>query len=189
MKNAIIIHGKPGKKEYYDPKFPSASNFHWIPWLQKQLVINEIATQTPEMPHAFEPDYQIWKKEFERYDITPETILVGHSCGGGFLLRWLSENRDIRVGRVVLVAPWVDPNREDTTDFFEFEIDSDLAKRTESFTVFNSDDDHESIQKTVQMIKDKVVDYKLKEFHNYGHFTHNDMKTFEFPELVSTLIK
>jgi uncharacterized protein len=43
MKNAIILHGNPSKEEYYDPKMPSMSNAHWIPWLQAQLLTHEIA--------------------------------------------------------------------------------------------------------------------------------------------------
>ena len=100
MKNAIIIHGKPGKEEYYSDKYPSASNFQWLPWLQKQLLIQDIFAVTPEMPRAYEPVYEAWKKEFERHEVTSETVLVGHSCGGGFLIRWLSEHPDVKTGKV-----------------------------------------------------------------------------------------
>lgn len=188
MRNAIIVHGKPSKEEYYDPQFPSPSNYHWIPWLQKQLLINEIETYTPEMFHAYSPDYPTWKKEFERYEVTPDTILVGHSCGGGFLIRWLSENIDISVGKVVLVAPWLDPDREETTDFFNFEIDPELLKRTKSFTVFYATEDDKSILKTIEIIQNKISDAQFKIFDGYGHFTQNDMKTSEFPELLEAVL-
>ncbi len=188
MKNAIILHGKPGKEEYYDPQFPSASNYHWIPWLQKQLLINEIPTNTPEVPHAYEPDYAIWQREFERFEVTPETILVGHSCGGGFLVRWLSEHKDLIVDKVVLVAPWLDPSRESTKEFFNFEIDSKLASRVRKLVIFHSDDDGEAIQKTVQILRDEIPGHVFREFHKYGHFTHVDMQTSEFPELLEELL-
>jgi alpha-beta hydrolase superfamily lysophospholipase len=42
------------------------------------------------------------RSEFERYDIFPETDLVGHSCGGGFFVRWLSKHLEVKVGNVVL---------------------------------------------------------------------------------------
>lgn len=184
MKNAIIVHGMPGKDEYYDPNFPSASNYCWIPWLQKQLIVKDIAAQTPEVPNAWKPDYEAYKHEFERFEVTPETILVGHSCGGGFLVRWLSEHPDVKAGKVVLVAPWLDPNREDTTDFFEFTIDSQLAKRTAGLTIFNSDDDSAGVHTSVKMIREAVENVQYKEFHNMGHFTHEDMDTAEFPELL-----
>ena len=109
MKNAILVHGWVGKQEYYDERYPTASNSHWFPWLTKQLMIRDIHTVAVEMPNGFYPQYEVWKREFERFDITPETLLVGHSCGGGFLVRWLSET-DQKVGRVVLVAPWIGYN-------------------------------------------------------------------------------
>lgn len=188
MRNAVIIHGRPDKEEYYDPACPSSSNYHWIPWLQKQLLLHEIAAQTPEIFHAFDPEYSIWKQELERYEITPETALVGHSCGGGFLIRWLSEHKETRVGKVVLVAPWLDPDRVSTTDFFDFEIDSAIPKRTKSFTIFHSDNDQESIQKTMKIIKKKIAGFEYKEFHNLGHFTKESMKSSKFPELLAALL-
>jgi predicted alpha/beta hydrolase family esterase len=189
MKNAIILHGKPGKKEYYDPKVPSASNNHWFPWLQKQLLVHGIVAYTPEVPNSWKPHYPTWKEEFERFEITPETVLVGHSCGGGFLVRWLSENKSIKAGKVVLVAPWFDPDREDTTDFFEFTMDPNLTDRTESITIFNSDGDEESVQKTVKTIRESIKDINYREFHNYGHFCRKDLKTEEFPEVLEEVLK
>lgn len=105
MKNAIILHGQPSKEEYYDPERPSMSNAHWIPWLQGQLLKNDIAAATPEVPFAYEPEWELWKQEVERFEITPDTLIVGHSRGGEFWLRYLSENKDLSVGKVVLVAP------------------------------------------------------------------------------------
>lgn len=194
MKNAVIVHGKPGKDEYYDAKYPSSSNFGWIPWLQKQLVMHDIDAQTPEIFKAYVPEYAIWKKEFERFDITPETILVGHSCGGGFLVRWLSNNPDVKVGVVVLVAPWIDPNKESTKDFFEFTINPKLASQARHFIIFGSDNDKENVQQSIQIIRDACPDIEYKEFHNYGHFCFGDipelnMPTLEFPELVEECLK
>ena len=66
MKNAIILHGMPSKKEYYSEKYPSASNSHWLPWLQKQLLIKDIEAVTPEMFKCYNPNYDLWKSEFEK---------------------------------------------------------------------------------------------------------------------------
>lgn len=188
MKNAIILHGRPDKEEYYNPAFPSASNSHWIPWLQKQLLINDIETYTPEVFRVYENNYNNWTREFERYGITSETMLIGHSCGGGFLVRWLSENRNKRVDKVILVAPWIDPDREYTSDFFDFEIDTNLTDRTNGLMIFHSDDDMEKIKKTVAILREKIKRYKYKEFHKYGHFCYEDMKTAEFPELLDVCL-
>jgi hypothetical protein len=190
MKNAILLHGRPdpGDAEYYNPDLPSASNSHWFPWLQKQLLMHDIAAQTPEIPNSWQPYYPTWQKEFERYDITPETILVGHSCGGGFLVRWLSEHKDVKVGKVVLVAPWIDPGHKETTDFFDFTIDPKLVERAAGITIFNSDNDFNAIQKSVNIIRETVSDINYREFHNYGHFCERDLGTNEFPELIKEVL-
>lgn len=86
-----------------------------------------------------------------------------------------------------MVAPWLNPDNNpisDTADFFDFEIDPDLVSRTAGITIFNSDNDFDSIHKSVQMIRNAVKDVGCKEFHGYGHFCYEDMKTVEFPELV-----
>ena len=84
MKNAIILHGLCSQKKYYNPETPSGSNSHWLPWLQKQLMVNGFKADTPEVPFVYEPKYEAFVKEVERFDITPDTTLVGHSMGGGF---------------------------------------------------------------------------------------------------------
>ncbi len=187
MNNAIIVHGTCSRKEYYSDEFPSASNSHWLPWLQKQLIMNDINAVTPEMPYAFKPDYEVWKAEVERYEIGPETMLVGHSCGGGFWIRYLSEHPDLRVGKVVLVAPWLDPNNTKKTEFFDFEYDPDLIKRTAGLTIFNSTNDHEGIQWSVQWLCQILDGWEFRSFENYGHFCLSDMGTPEFPEILQEL--
>jgi len=189
MKNAIILHGTGSKEEYYSLEYPSASNSHWFPWLQNNLLTQDIFAVTPEMPNSFSPDYEVWRTEFERYDITSETILIGHSCGGGFLLRWLSEHPEVRVDKVVLVAPWLDPAREDTTDFFDFTIDKNLVDRTKGVTIFSSDNDFDPVVKSIEIILEQIPNIKVKEFHNYGHFCYRDLKTEEFPELLQEILK
>lgn len=189
MKNAIILHGRPGKKEYYDPKFPSASNYHWIPWLQKQLLIRNIKADTPEVPQAYAPQWDLWVKEVERFEIGAETILVGHSTGSGFWIRYLSEHPDLRVGKVVLVVPYLDVEKESIPDFFDFELDRNMAARTKGLVIFHSDNDEPEMQSTMKLLKEKLKDFKYREFHNYGHFTLSDMKIIEFPELLEELLK
>lgn len=183
MKTAIILHGMPSREEYYDPARSASSNCHWIPWIQKQLLLKDIVAQAPEMPVPYNPEYQAWKEMFERFPLNEETILIGHSCGGGFIVRYLSEN-NIKVGKVVLVAPWLDPDKFLNTGMFDFLIDEKLVSRTEGTTVFASTNDMDEVQKTVETIKEKIKGVALVEFKNYGHFCHKDMETDEFPELL-----
>jgi len=190
MKNAIILHGGPSKEEYYDPKMPSMSNAHWLPWLQAQLLKHNISAATPEVPDSFDRNWEVWNREVERFEIGPETMLVGHITGSGFWIKYLSIHPEIKVNRVVLVAPWLDPNKEHTKNFFDdFKIDPNLASRTAKLVIINSDNDQDSVQKTVKIIREKIKDIEYKEFHNYGHFCTEDMKTPEFPELLEELLK
>jgi len=192
MKNAVILHGLPDKEEYYNSNFPAQSNAHWIGWLHKQLQLNDIFTQAPEMPLSFKPEYKIWKKEFERYDIGPSTLLVGHSCGGGFLIRWLSENKEAKVGKVILVVPWLNPDdnpKYDTGDFFEFDIDPDLVGRTTGTVIFRSSNDFSDVLKSIDILKNNLKNIKIRNFQNYGHFCERDFKTDKFSELLEECLK
>ncbi|MGB4759194.1 MAG: alpha/beta hydrolase [Candidatus Saccharimonadales bacterium] len=189
MKNAIILHGTCSKRYYYDPATPSMSNSNWTPWLQKQLLAHDINASTPEVPHAYILDYEIWKREVERFEIGPETILVGHSTGGGFWVRYLSDHPELQVGRVVLVAPWFDPANIKKSDFFEFAFDTDIASRTQGLVIFNSDNDHPGIHWSVEMLRQTQKTFDEREFHNYGHFCLHDMKTEAFPELLAEILR
>jgi len=185
MNSAIIIHGTCDEKEYFSDRYPSLSNSHWFPWLQKQLLIKNIIAQTPEMPDAYQPDYEKWRDEFEKYSTNENTILVGHSCGGGFLLRWLSENKII-IKKLVLIAPWLDPEKKNTDTFFDFTIDESLMERT-NIHILVSSEDSEEIQQSVKTIIKKLPKSNLHNFQNMGHFTYEDMKTAEFPRLLEII--
>lgn len=188
MVNAIILHGKPDKQEYYDPNMPSQSNSHWLPWLQAQLLKHDIIAATPEVPNSYKADWEAWRREVERFEMEPETILVGHSCGGGFWVRYLSEHPDLKVNKVVLVAPWIDPDSDETGDFFEFTIDPDLASRTKGLTIFHSDNDMGNVQKSVAVLRENIKNATYREFHKYGHFCYENMQTDKFPELLEEII-
>lgn len=188
MKSAIILHGFQNEQEFHDSAQPAPGNGHWMPWLQKQLMIKDIAAWTPTVPHSWRLKYSDWVEEFERYPITKETMLVGHSCGGGFIVRWLSENPEAKVGKVVLVAPWINPIGEESTDFFEFEMNQNIVKQTGGIAIFASDNDFESVQKSVEIIKSNISNINCRDFHNYGHFCIEDMGTVEFPELRDLLL-
>jgi len=188
MKTAIVLHGMPNKINYYSASANSQSNCHWIPWIQQQLIIKDITTQTPEMPESFNPDYGKWLDVFKQFKVDSSTTLIGHSCGGGFLTKWLTLNH-IQVNKVILVAPWIDPNQ--TKEMFkDFKVGNDLVEKTVSgITIFNSDNDTEEVQNSSRIIKEANPNILLKEFHNYGHFCYKDLKSNEFPELLEEAIK
>jgi len=185
--NAIIVHGMPGRDTYYNPAFPSASNFAWLPWLQKQFTLHDILAETPEMPRPYIPQYEEWRAVFERYPITPETHLVGHSCGAGFLVRWLSEHPDVKVGHVVFVAPWLGDDGVDSEgmdpNFFNFTLDPNLADHTAVTSMIYSTDDEVSDLNSAIRLENELNNLKLLKFTDRGHFVN----VTELPEILPLL--
>ncbi len=146
-------------------------------------MLNDVLAQTPEMPEAYNPSYEAWKELFERFPLNEETMLIGHSCGAGFIIRYLSEN-SVRVGKVVLVAPWLDLEHFLDTGMFDFEVNPDIVSRTQGITIFSSSDDMAEVQDSIALLKERVEDIKIVEFGGMGHFCYEDMHTDVFPELL-----
>lgn len=149
-----------------------------------------VLAQALEMPEPYTPDYQKWCEIFERMPINEDTMLVGHSCGGGFLVRWLSENK-VRVGKVALVAPWTDPMEDEkfaNNMFADFKLDPTFHERTAATRVFISKERHPDVEVTVDMLKKEIPDLDVQFVPDLGHFTMGDMKTEEFPELRDYLL-
>ncbi|MBU2101287.1 alpha/beta hydrolase [Patescibacteria group bacterium] len=188
MKTAIILHGKPSKEGYYNPERGAQSNEHWLPWIQRKLLLKDYLAQAPELPEPYDPDYEKWRSVFERFDINEDTILIGHSRGGAFLIRWLSENK-VKTDKVALVAPSIRDDKKEEHGFFDFEIDKEFPNRTKGVTVLYSTDDSGSVASTVDTLKKSLEgDVEYIEFTNKGHLTFGDMGTVEFPELEKALL-
>lgn len=185
MKNAIIVHGKPSREKFDNPELLDPSDSNWLPWAKRQLTLRGIFAVTPDMPRPYSPNYSDWKKEFERHDVTPDTILIGHSAGAGFLVRWLSENADTRVRKLALVAPWMDPNKK-YGSFMDFKINPSIEARSlGQIAVFYSSLDDEQALKSVETIAGALPNAHLIDYPAYGHYIlGNNMQTNEFPELI-----
>lgn len=188
MTNAILLHGLTSEKEYFDEDHPSSSNSHWFPWLQKQLLMVGINTATPEVPKPFEMSWDNWVREVERFEIDENTILVGHSMGGGFWVKYLTEHPDVKVKKVVLVAPWLNLEHEVDSDFFDFEMNPHITEQAKDFVIYASDNDMQEVQRTTYYLKINLPNAKYVEFQNYGHFCYRDLGTDTFPELLSEII-
>ena len=190
MKTAIIIHGMPDKESYFNSESDSQSNSHWLPWLQQQLNINNILTQTPEMPEPYNPNYEKWENIFKQFKIDENTILIGHSCGGGFLLKYLSEN-NIKINKLILIAPWVNVPKEYDVEIFEnLKLDKYLYKKViNDIKLFNSTDDYDGVQSSVEYILNNVANINKIEFHDKGHFCFGDLGTRKFPELLEEVLR
>lgn len=187
MKKAIIIHGWSKFEDWRQLDRPSPSNEAFIPWLSKQLMVRRIHPIAIEMPNSYAPNYEIWKKELERFELDEETILVGWSCGGGFLLRYLSEN-NIRVRKLVLLSPWIgtfdnDKDRyEFDESFFDFNLSESIYERVlEDIILLEAEDEVKEVLMSIEKIKSKLknINYKIVEGSGRHFFEENQPVVLE----------
>lgn len=182
MKTAYILHGVADEEEYYRMDLPSPSNAHWLPWLQQKFLRAGYLCQCLEMPTPPSAKYSEWADTFGQVRLDEDSIIVGHSAGCGFILKWLSENESVKVSKLVLVAPWLDPFQE-LPDFLQGELDKDLADRVNEIKVLYSEDEP---VKGVRETKDKILSLfpktKLHLFEDKGHFCLDNVG-HEFKEL------
>ncbi len=188
-KNCIIIHGCPEKiEEKMDPKTRSY-NKHWIPWTKKNLITKGIKTETPLMPTPWEPDYQKFKAEFENYAVDKNTILIGHSCGGVFLVRWLGETKR-KVLKLILVAPGklISKKGNLKESFRTYKIDETIKDRVKEIIMFTSNNESKIGKKSLEIFHE-ALGGKIISLDNHGHYVMRDMGTEEFPELIEEVIR
>lgn len=114
-------------------------------------------------------------------------VLVGHSTGAGFIVRWTSEHPANRIDKLVLVAPYLDPDDAFGNDFFEFNIDDSIINRVNEFHIFSSSDDMDSVTKSVDILLKHFPDAIHHRYDDMGHFCHEDMGTDAFPDLLHAI--
>lgn len=183
--NCIIIHGCPDEEEVGEAK---TYDKHWMPWIKQQLIQQGIPTQSPQMPRPWEPDYEAFKQEFEKCHVTEETILIGHSCGCAFLVRWLGETKRT-VAKLILVAPWKIPSSDDEgrKAFYNYPIDETIKTRVKEIIMFTADNEEAEGKESLQMFH-QALGGRVIELSGRGHYTQTDMGSGTFPELLTVLL-
>ena len=189
MKNTcIIIHGCPSSpQELIDVNNPGSYYKHWIPWAKKNLILKGIPTETPMMPTPWEPDYRKFKTEFEKLHVDENSILIGHSCGCSFLVRWLGETKT-NIHKLILVAPWkVAPaNDKFRENFYTYDIDKTIKDRVDEIIMFTSDNESTYGKDSLEIFH-KAIGGKIINLPEHGHYLIEQMGTEKFPELLETL--
>lgn len=139
-----------------------------------------------KMPNPNWADYEAWKIWFEKAVpyFKDGIIIVGNSLGGGFLLRYLSENElPVTIAQAHFTAPVV---LDDIEDCEGFSIDMSTWKGFKN-TIgqvhlwHSSDDPYVPIAHS-EAVLDAYPEATLHRFTDRGHFF---MK--EFPELLEVI--
>ncbi len=183
----IILHGQDSREKKDEPP---QNVRHWLGWLKNELEKKEIIAVNPLIPKDWEAGYEEWRKEFEKNKIDENTILVGTSAGGAFIIRWLGETKK-KVKKVLLAAPAKFPrdNEPQTKiiDFYNFEIDKSIKDRCDDVVIFISNDEQRHLD--AAKIYSKELSARIVKLENRGHFTikHNP-KNNEFPELLNEIL-
>lgn len=195
MQQVIVIHGGDSFDSY--EKFidclktcgVSISSFlpriDWKSNLQKNLGEN-FQVLLPRMPNKFNCKYGEWKIWFERMIpfLEDGVILIGHSQGGLFLVKYLSENEfPEKIKALMLVAP---PHSE-TPEIGDFGFSKSLenvSKQCQEIHLFQSKDDPVVPYSEAERYKKDLPVLNLHSFEDRGHFLQE-----EFPEIIEKIKK
>ena len=188
-RNCIIIHGCPSDTEKARNPKTRTYDKHWIPWLKKELAAAGMRTDTPLMPTPWEPEYEKFKKEFDRCEVSEGTILVGHSCGTAFLVRWLGDTKK-KISKLILVAPWKIPDKDEPfrNAFYSYPIDEGIRERVGEIVMFTADDEKEDGKESLKIFH-RALGGEVVELQGHGHYTFGDMGGEAFPELLGRIVR
>ncbi len=172
--NVFVFHGTGGYPEE-----------NWFPWLKDKLEQKGYKVFIPQFPTPKDQSIQSWLgvlKTYEKY-INEDTILIGHSLGGLFLLRVLEGLAQPMKAAFFVSAPiGIKPiaNYDSDNDFSGFSFNwPDIKTKAENFTVYHSDNDpYISLENGKQLSKELGIE--LTFIPNAGHFnTKAGYTTFE----------
>lgn len=190
--NCIILHGCPWDNEKKLPPEKQSYDKHWFPWTKRKLEENGIPTLLPRMPNPWRPEYEDYKREFDKLHVTKNTILVGHSCGCSFLVRWLGDTQK-KIHKLILVAPWKVPSGEgeryeNRKRFYIFPVNEKIKENVGEIIIFTSNNEAENGKRSARIFH-KALGGKVIELKDHGHYILGDMGTEEFPELIEEILK
>lgn len=194
-KQILFIHGGDTFEKYEDylEKLKNKEFFLedikrepiWKDYLQENLG-DDFEVLKPNMPNGKNAQYSEWVIMFEK--IIPlldnEVILMGHSLGGTFLMKYLSENKIKKeIKSLFLIAPTF----EDTVleSLASFRIENSLnkvGKQCDNIFLYHSKDDSVVPFGHSEKFKKEISEIKLKTFEERGHFLQKD-----FPEITGDL--
>lgn len=164
--NVIIVHGAYGYPEE-----------NWFGWLKEELHHQGIACHVPQLPTPNGQHLQTWIESFSqsvKYLITSHTVLIGHSLGAVFLLRWL-EQQNGSIASVILAGAFLGSVNIPEFDiinasFFQTPFNWDLIKtRCNEFVCFYGTGDIYVVRNQFNQIADSLNAKKII-VSQAGHF-------------------
>lgn len=196
-KQVIFIHGGETFDTYdeyieylktteFDPdKFKSKL---WKDSLEEELG-NDFQVIAPVMPSKYNSKYNEWKIWFEKTFpfLENNVILIGHSLGGIFLAKYLSENDfPKKISATYLIAaPFDDTDSE--YSLADFALPLTLEKFEEQggkIFIYQSEDDPVVPFADLEKYAKALPTAKIVVFKDKEHFMQE-----EFPELIQSILQ
>ena len=164
--NIFIFHGTEGYPEE-----------NWFPWLKQELEQKGYKVFVPQFPSPPIVPAKIaeWFDVLKNYEqnIDENSILIGHSLGGIFLLRELEKlahsiKAAFFIGTPIGVRPILNYDRDSAFSGFDFNWE-EIKKKAQDFVVFQSDDDpYVGLDNGKELAKNLGIE--LSFVPNAGHF-------------------
>lgn len=182
-KTVLIFHGTGGHPQE-----------NWFPWLKEKLEKKGCTVFVPAFPTPKGQSLEAWLKVLGSYkkNIDENTIMIGHSLGGLFLLRVLEELPHPLKAAFFVAAPiGIKPikNFEGDQAFsgnFSFDW-KNIKHKAKYFEVFHSDNDsYVSLENGQQLAEN--LGAKLTLVPHAGHF-NTTVGYLEFKLLLEKLVK
>jgi predicted alpha/beta hydrolase family esterase len=134
------------------------------------------------MPNSYWADYEAWKIWFEKMVpfMRDGVVLIGHSLGGSFLFRYLSENKlPIDVAQLHLIAPVILP-MEDCEGFYTaIEHWNGFATNIAAVHLWHSEDDTIVPITHSEALKARYESAELHRFTDRFHFIGEEFGELE----------
>ena len=150
-KRVLILHGLGGSD------YP-----HWQAQLACDLIKQNTPVSFPSLPNRDNPNLQEWKeflkKEIEQFN---PTIVVCHSLAN---LLWfhICDELDIKLDKLMLVAPVRNKELDDAKTFFPYPIAKDL-KAKEIIMAASTNDPYMNVEEAIRLQSKLRIGMKLLE--------------------------
>ncbi len=173
MKRLFVIHGWGGS--------PNEPMIHWLGEKGRELGY-EVAVL--EMPNSAVPTIGAWTAHLDEHVmyVDENTDFIGHSIGCQAILRYLATQKGSKVGKVVLIAPWIEIAAQETAEeediarpWKENPIDFvSIRGMGKDFTAIFSDNDADVPLEANKAWIEKNLNANIIVETGKGHFTEED---------------
>ena len=195
MKHVIVIHGgscwKTRAEYLADLKATKfVTGFYprpgWHKNLQKDLGAG-YKVLLPDMPNWQNSRYDEWKIWFEKALAVsgPDPVVVGHSLGGIFLIKYFSETVNPPKVRAILLVAAPYRTVSQNPDFGNFALKREpkrLGKLGSNVRFYHSSDDPIVDCADLKKYQKVLPAAAIKKYPNRGHFIQN-----HFPDIVKDI--